>query len=83
MEHLVEVPFFDPRDPPVVCMGITVVFMDDPLHGVVVSHPPLVDVVAKEIGHQRRGNAERRSEKIGGNRVEPHEDRYTVCRPAL
>ena len=77
---LVEVALLHPLHTPRVHVRIAVAFVHHSLHGMVVPHPRLADVVAHHLGHELHRDLQSRCKSSGRVRVEPHEDRHPVHR---
>jgi hypothetical protein len=64
-------------------VGLPFMLMENPLHGMVVPHPGLTDVIPERICNKRGRKFEERSEPGRCVRMEPHPDRHTVDRLLL
>lgn len=75
---LVEEVALHPVDAPFIDVPLAVVLMRDALHGVVVVHPGLRDIVAHGLADGRGRNLQHLRQVRGGGGVKPHEDRHAV-----
>src|SRR5512147_193745 len=80
MADLIERSLLHPRDPPVVGVGLPFMFVNNPLHGMVVPHPGLTDVIPERICDTGWRNLKEGSEPGRCLRMKPHPDGDPVCR---
>jgi hypothetical protein len=80
---LVEAVLLHPADTPPVLVPLALGLVHHTLHGVVVVHPRLPDIVAHGFRHAGRGDFQHGGQLCGGLRVKPHEDGHSIYRPLL